>query len=653
MKHEEFFEVLSDIDENIVAEAKEEKNASYPTIVTAPKKKFKPIYAAAAACVLLAAGIIAVFAVNSLNLSNAVLPSDTNSGIEENTPPIANNDSGYKTKLSIVSKTSFNPQRELYAYTGDYSKLEMNYYSYPTEIDYFSNPEEAEKENKFKTYDQLAEYSNLVVVGTFVEDSRQIADTSTSSITEEVKPPIMSYNTFKVEKVLKGNKLVYEGDEITIGMPYNVYDWDDASDEGRFYSCTHLTPMIKGDSWVLFLGKTPDYPYNNFDFSNSPIIFQIPDSEEGVYYPVHDYEGRYPVPGKENKPFEYVENNNGVVSPFIFNEGIYNELMLKIDEYNLNNSTDGTKRPSVEVGYKKVIDIPKELGIKDSYPDKICVEFAPEEFGGIAFRYEYGAIYVSKTGDFSDSEHLVGDIVAFVDLNSTYLCDLNNDGKREICTVISFGSGFASSLIYVCDYANDKVYVLSDRGKYDYYLAEPEENEGTLSYLRSDFDARYLDPKEYTTGVLTLDIMEEWSDDEDAPQAEGTEPAENTDETEPTEPNVQEKVTMTFVSADLEKGSYDFELVNNTEKDYTYGMGFDLEQLVDGQWVKIEPPDGMVVEAVKMNLSAGGTDVFTARVGNYFGKLSEGKYRIKLGLFSSNEERLIEEHIVYGEFDVD
>lgn len=500
MKREEFFEALSDIDENIVAAAKKEENAVSPTIVTAPKKKFKPAFATAAACVLLAAGIITIFAVNSLNLPSEQLPPATNNSTNENMP--IENNSGYKTTLRMISQT-FYPQTSLWVYTGDYSELEMLYNSQ----DY---------KNSYNSYDELAEQSSLVVAGTFTGDSMQIADLDESSADLNVKPPIMSYNTFKVEKVLKSNYKVWEGDEITIGMPYIVYDWDGAADTGRLYSYSNLTPMIRGDSWVFFLQYRPDYAYVDTINGCNNVDYNIEEFAEGAYYPVHDYEGRYPVPGKENKPFEYVDNNNGVVSPAVFNEGIYNELKERIAAYDRGEIGEFRERASVEVKYKNVIDVLAELGLKEIDTTQLCVEFVPEEFDGTAFRYENAGLYVSERGDFSDKKCLIGGGTGIcVNLN-LYLCDLNNDGKREICTSVSFGSGIVSSHILVFDYANDKTYTISDRMKYDYFL---QENNGVLEYVCYDFPYYSNEQREYTTGVLTLDIMEDVSgNEEDASQ---------------------------------------------------------------------------------------------------------------------------------------
>lgn len=53
---------------------------------------------------------------------------------------------------------------------------------------------------------------------------------------------------------------------------------------------------------------------------------------------------------------------------------------------------------------------------------------------------------------------------------SVYFADLNGDGKREICSTVSYGHGIIDERIEVYDYAAGKLYELSDRGKRDYIL---------------------------------------------------------------------------------------------------------------------------------------------------------------------------------------
>ena len=53
---------------------------------------------------------------------------------------------------------------------------------------------------------------------------------------------------------------------------------------------------------------------------------------------------------------------------------------------------------------------------------------------------------------------------------NVYFCDLTGDGKPELCSTISFGSGMIDTRIIVYDYAEKTSYELSDRGNFDYAL---------------------------------------------------------------------------------------------------------------------------------------------------------------------------------------
>ena len=55
---------------------------------------------------------------------------------------------------------------------------------------------------------------------------------------------------------------------------------------------------------------------------------------------------------------------------------------------------------------------------------------------------------------------------------NAFFCDINGDGKPELCTSSCFDSGFVDQRIKVYDIANGKLYELSDRGNFDYYLVE-------------------------------------------------------------------------------------------------------------------------------------------------------------------------------------
>lgn len=84
---------------------------------------------------------------------------------------------------------------------------------------------------------------------------------------------------------------------------------------------------------------------------------------------------------------------------------------------------------------------------------------------------------------------------------SVYFCDLNGDGKRELCSQVSCGSGMIDEHIEVYDYAAGENYALWERGEYDYFMRF--EN-GELKALKSPYMLYYTDGKITAEGKLSL-----------------------------------------------------------------------------------------------------------------------------------------------------
>lgn len=71
---------------------------------------------------------------------------------------------------------------------------------------------------------------------------------------------------------------------------------------------------------------------------------------------------------------------------------------------------------------------------------------------------------------------------------NTYFCDLTGDGRPDLCSTLSFGSGIIDSRIIVYDYANGTSYMLEDRGKYDYSL-RLNETDGCLWVVKKGYNS--------------------------------------------------------------------------------------------------------------------------------------------------------------------
>lgn len=130
----------------------------------------------------------------------------------------------------------------------------------------------------------------------------------------------------------------------------------------------------------------------------------------------------------------------------------------------------------------------------EDMPSDETKEFELPEFPDVKFIWDRFNVVSEKNGE--ETELFSG-----MPIWSVYLSDLNGDGKREICSEVSIGSGIKDDRIIVCDYANNELYELQDRLNYDFRL---ELKNGVLYYRELP---RYLDGKEHRFEPLSLDQM--------------------------------------------------------------------------------------------------------------------------------------------------
>ena len=85
------------------------------------------------------------------------------------------------------------------------------------------------------------------------------------------------------------------------------------------------------------------------------------------------------------------------------------------------------------------------------------------EFPGVTFRWNSG-----KLDAITDKETVT--LYTGMPIWSVYFYDLNGDGKPELCSTLSIGSGIIENCFIIYDYALGASYVMSDRMEYDYTL---------------------------------------------------------------------------------------------------------------------------------------------------------------------------------------
>ncbi|MDE7229098.1 MAG: hypothetical protein K2N56_01335 [Oscillospiraceae bacterium] len=138
-----------------------------------------------------------------------------------------------------------------------------------------------------------------------------------------------------------------------------------------------------------------------------------------------------------------------------------------------------------------------DVNITDSRSDE---EFTMNEFPGVSFKCGRTELTANvggrETALFSD-----------VPIKELYLIDLNGDGKRELCSSVSYGSGSTDDRVMVFDYANGKLYELSDRMTCDYHIEVYRSPSGEWYANVARYD--YICGRNISSEPLTLDIMTE------------------------------------------------------------------------------------------------------------------------------------------------
>lgn len=111
---------------------------------------------------------------------------------------------------------------------------------------------------------------------------------------------------------------------------------------------------------------------------------------------------------------------------------------------------------------------------QENMPKQYQKDFTLPEFPGAIFGWtQYGImVYSDDKWDLYKGSPVYG----------VYLADLNGDGKREICSTVSVGSGIVDDRIYAYDFENGYLYELENRGTSDYSL---EIENGELLYVET------------------------------------------------------------------------------------------------------------------------------------------------------------------------
>lgn len=413
MKKEDLFRYMSQLDDNLIAEAGEEGVEVKPIHIVESKKRFniKPAAVTAACCVLLA-GAVAAVGINYFR-----------GGLDIFQPQNADITADGTEPGSVEAKY---PESAKYQYKGDYSEF--------TKFDAMAIVDYAKL---YDSYRDLLNDCDVAVVGQFIDDPWQ--DIDSDDQTEIGSFNYNSYNRFKINKILGGSGCgtVLEGSDVIISQNYAIKG-------GSFYSYSKLTPMLKGDRWVYFL---------KFNEKN------------GTYYSLNDYMGRFPDPGyclvydrdpdlreSANQFLPAMTNRYGLMDSNDFNEKIFRTLTEILCPETI---------PSVQCLYDS-----ENTGMYN------VTSFEMAEFENVLFTLKDGVLYVDKPW-FAVNRDMVAVTSENNILHKIFITDLNGDEKGEVCLQIH--SDTLSEYILIMDYSKCDFYRITGKtGESEYYLGESD-----------------------------------------------------------------------------------------------------------------------------------------------------------------------------------
>lgn len=304
-----------------------------------------------------------------------------------------------------------------------------------------------------ESYDELAAKSDLIVAGTFIDVIHQTQDF------EEIfhsGDNCVSYNSLEVDKVLKGN--VEEKDILTICQNSSISAGTDIV--YNFFVGDQLSPMLKGDKWIYFLKK----------------------DENGIYSPVNGPQGRYPLPGYTNT--------------FITCDGI----VATVDKFGAHANAAPARDEIYDTLLRLLnLDLTEITVPSDSSRN----DFQMEEFPN----YEFAATHKGILVNSNDLNALDVSITSGDSVENLFLCDLNGDGKRELCATV-LNDGVRS--VEVIDLANNEIYASKGTKSVNEQI-KLDSKGGVLYAVTSEIHSGAYE-KEISRKALSLDILEKVTD---------------------------------------------------------------------------------------------------------------------------------------------
>ncbi len=158
-----------------------------------------------------------------------------------------------------------------------------------------------------RTFDDVIELSDFIVVGEFIGDSEVVWEYQLHSnkFNKDVTVDVVSHCPMKITKVLYGD--ANEGDIV------NVLQAEGVCGE-VFMTRSLLTPMQKGDEWIFCLSRAKSHDLDG-------------------YWCVGESDGRYPSQNSDSNEIMCFSDHPelGVYEESDFNKEFYDQLKAKFD----------------------------------------------------------------------------------------------------------------------------------------------------------------------------------------------------------------------------------------------------------------------------------------------------------------------------------
>ncbi len=210
----------------------------------------------------------------------------------------------------------------------------------------------------YETVEDMEKHADLIIVGTFIGDSRQeIYKEYDKRFEKEVLVDINTFMNVRIDRVIQGSANIEDIVEVVQSYGY-------VEETKQMICFSAMTPMEEGTQWLFFLKKS---------------------NQGEMYYCVGDYTGRYPLPKDlEGEAYTHILQMGALKRDWMQGK----EPLPKLQE---GEELDITKHYFGNNGDIYLIESPEDVTFLDTWENhykRCCELLSPEDFGV----YEIGAV---------------------------------------------------------------------------------------------------------------------------------------------------------------------------------------------------------------------------------------------------------------------